>query len=123
MALRALGFTQASWDNLSGQEKQPSSVEKYWDELTDKEKAAATVLGYTATTWDNESGSEPQPASADKSWNELRSCGESHSFPTPSKLSPNLNVVTLLPFRTAYCVRRDNKEFGIYDDSQSFFYR
>ena len=71
-----LGYTKASWDNLSGKEKQPSSWDKYWAELTDKEKAAAVVLGYTATIWDNESGSEPQPASVKKYWAELRACGE-----------------------------------------------
>ena len=75
-AAEALGYTQVSWDNLSGKEKQPSSIDKHWSELTDKEKAAAVVLGYSATSWDDESGSEPQPASADKHWAELTACGE-----------------------------------------------
>ena len=50
-AERALGFTQASWDNLSGEENQPSSWKKYWAELTDKEKAAAVVLEYTCMSF------------------------------------------------------------------------
>ena len=69
-----LGYTQVSWDNLSGEEQQPWSSIKSWASLTANEKAAAAVLGYTATTWDNDSGSEPQPASAFKSWAELTSC-------------------------------------------------
>ena len=86
-AAGVLGFTQVSWDDLSGQELQPSSVDKYWTNLTDSERAAAVVLGYTQTTWDNESGSEPQPASADKQWFQLISCGEN-----PSILDPLLLV-------------------------------
>ena len=75
-AAGALGFTQGSWDNLSGQEKQPTSSDKYWTALTQHEQAAAIALGYTKTTWDNMSGSEPRPASASKGWSELTSCGE-----------------------------------------------
>ena len=71
-----LGYTQVSWDNKSGKEKQPASADKAWAELTRSERAAVMVLGYTATTWDNESGSEPKPASAKKYWAELRACGE-----------------------------------------------
>ena len=72
-----LGFTQVSWDNLSGQEPQPWSSEKAWFELSLNEKAAAVLLGYSQTTWDNNSGSEPQPASAVKSWAELTACIQS----------------------------------------------
>ena len=36
-----LGYTQVSWDNLSGQEQQPWSSIKSWASLTDNEKAAA----------------------------------------------------------------------------------
>ena len=76
-AVVALGFTQVSWDNMSGEEPQPSSwMYKFWDELTDNEKAAVTLLGYSQVSWDNDSGSEPQPASAYKGWSELTSCGE-----------------------------------------------
>ena len=75
-----LGYTQASWDNLSGQETQPDSEDKSWADLTDSERAAAVVLGFTGTSWDNESGSEPQPASENKNWVALTSCGEGMSI-------------------------------------------
>ena len=75
-AAGVLGYTQVSWDNLSGEEKQPVSSDKYWTGLTQHQQAAAIVLGYTKTTWDNMSGSEPQPTSAYKGWSELTSCGE-----------------------------------------------
>ena len=71
-----LGYTQASWDNLSGQEQQPWSSIKSWASLTDIEKEGAAVLGYTDITWDNDSGSEAQPASANKGWAELSACGD-----------------------------------------------
>ena len=71
-----LGYTQASWDNLSGQEQQPWSSIKSWASLTDIEKEGAAVLGYTDITWDNVSGSEAQPASANKGWAELSVCGD-----------------------------------------------
>ena len=74
-AARVLGYNQVMWDNLSGNETQPASFDKYWAELTGKERAAAVVLGYEATVWDNESGSEPQPASANKHWAKLTACG------------------------------------------------
>lgn len=68
-----LGYTQVSWDDESGRELQPPSSEKYWAQLTDKERAAATVLGYTKAIWN-------QPASVDKYWNELTSCGMWRAF-------------------------------------------
>ena len=74
-----LGFSQVTWDNLSGEEEQPWSSSKAWYELSTNQKAAALLLGYRQTTWDNESGSEPQPASAAKSWAELTTCVESKS--------------------------------------------
>ena len=70
-----MGFTQASWDNESGNEEQPSSADKGWDELTEREKAAAVVLGYTSDMWDT---GTPQPASTEKGWAELSSCGDAH---------------------------------------------
>ena len=73
VAAEVLGYTQASWENLSGNEPQPASLLKSWSELTHSERVAAVVLGYTRKIWDNESGSELQPASAYKSWAELRS--------------------------------------------------
>ena len=97
LALRALGYTQASWDNLSGKEQQPWSVIKFWASLTANEKAAAAVLGYTQVSWDNASGSEPQPASAAKSWTELTACadGEGHIY---SSVLVNVNANFVLVF-------------------------
>ena len=69
-----LGFTQVSWDNLSGQ--LPTDFFLFWAEMTENQKAAAGLLGYTQTTWDNDSGSEPRPASAFKSWSELTVCND-----------------------------------------------
>ena len=79
-----MGYTQVSWDNLSGQEQQPWSAVKSWNALTDNEKAAGVVLGYTATSWDNESGSEVQPASENKSWAALTACTDGEEFPVTS---------------------------------------
>ena len=76
-----LGYTQVSWDNLSGQEPQPWSGYKAWYELSLNEQAAVTLLGYTETTWDNESGSERQPASALKGWAELTMCTSGKGLP------------------------------------------
>ena len=69
-----LGYTQASWDNESGREQQPSSSEKYWVQLTARERAAAAALGYTQWSWDK----GDKPASANKNWAELIvcNCGE-----------------------------------------------
>ena len=69
-----LGHTQASWDNISGKEKQPSSAGKYFAELTHYQRVAAVTLGFTSTTWDNKSGKEKQPAS--KYFAELTTCSE-----------------------------------------------
>ena len=71
-----LGYTEVSWDNLSGEEVQPWSSLKSWAVLTENEKAAAVLLGYTEKSWDNDSGSEAQPASYNKFWSELTVCGE-----------------------------------------------
>ena len=70
-----LGYTQASWDNKSGRELQPSSSQKYWTQLTIQERAAASALGYTQCKWDK-GGEENKPASGNKSWAELTACGE-----------------------------------------------
>ena len=75
--MRALGHTQASWDNLSGQEPQPESFSSPWIYLNPNEKKAALLLGYTQETWDRVSQSEPQPESYYKYWDELTACGES----------------------------------------------
>ena len=76
VAAEVLGYTQVSWENLSGNEPQPSSHKKSWSELRHSERVAAVVLGYTGKAWDNESGSETQPASADKQWSELSPCAD-----------------------------------------------
>ena len=75
-ALRVLGYTPVSWDNLSGTELQPWSSIKHWFALTENEKAAAAVLGYTQPMWDNRSGSERQPVSFYKHWDELTTCDD-----------------------------------------------
>ena len=75
MAAVVLGYTQASWDNKSGKELQPSSSEKYWSQLTARERAAASALGYTEWQWDN-GDEKDEPASADKYWADLTACGE-----------------------------------------------
>ena len=72
-AAAVLGFTQVSWDNLSGREPQPLSMMTLWKGLSDNEKAAAGLLGYEQLTWDNDSGLETQPAK--KTWAELSECG------------------------------------------------
>ena len=71
-----LGYTQVSWDDVSGKTKQPRVEDKTFAELTHEERVAAVALGYTAKTWDNESGKEKEPASEDKLWAELTACGE-----------------------------------------------
>ena len=50
-AAKALGYTQTSWDNTSGNEEQPATATKQWSELTQTQKSAAIVLGYTEQTW------------------------------------------------------------------------
>ena len=71
-----LGYTKLSWDDESGQERQPWASFKSWAQLTANEKAGALLLNYTQSSWNNVSGSETQPASADKSWDELTVCDE-----------------------------------------------
>ena len=84
-----LGYTEVSWNDLSGKEEQPWSSIKYWASLTANEKAAAAVLGYTQVSWDNDSGSVTQPASAVKTWALLIACTDGeillfHILRTPS---------------------------------------
>merc|ERR1711939_1123321 len=71
-----LGYTQASWDNLSGKERQPWSADKHWYELSDKEQAAAALFGYTQKTWEGMSDGKHVVSSdqADKKWSELTTC-------------------------------------------------
>ena len=93
VAAEVLGYTKASWNNLSGKEPQPSSSNKYWSKLRHSERVAAVVLGYTGKVWDNESGSEPQPASADKLWNELSPCADEGEYSNILRLY----ALTILP--------------------------
>ena len=72
----ALGYTKLSWDDESGQERQPLASFKSWSQLTANEKAGALLLGYDYASWDNVLGSEIQPMSASKNWDELLLCGE-----------------------------------------------
>ena len=65
-AAQALGYTQASWDNLSGNEAEPASADKLWSALSKKEKEAVLVLGYSQLAWDN-----PWPAAGDKYFAQL----------------------------------------------------
>ena len=67
-----MGYTKTSWDNESGKEKQPSSSDKGWDELTALETAAAETLGYTRKMWDE----GKDPPSMDISWDQLKKCGD-----------------------------------------------
>ena len=71
-----MGYTQVTWDNLSGREQQPWSSIKSWYALTASEKAAAAVLGYIQPMWDNRSGSERQPVSFYKHRDQLTACGD-----------------------------------------------
>ena len=88
-AARVLGFTSVTWDNLSGSEQQPTTIEKSWVDLTDDERAAAMVLGFTRPVWDTlvaallllgldqpnwDNGGLPESLS--KPWSQLSSCGE-----------------------------------------------
>ena len=75
-AMGALGYTQASLDNLSGKELQPWSSIKYWASLTNNERTAARILGYTQITWDDRFGKAIRPESSYKFWDELQACGE-----------------------------------------------
>ena len=65
-AAKVLGFTQSTWDNLSGKEPQPFSLDKVWDELTNEERAGAEALGYIGLVWDTQ-----PPRAARVSWSEL----------------------------------------------------
>ena len=77
MAAEVLGYTQVTWDDVTGRELQPPSSNTSWYDLTHKERLAAMVFGHTATSWDNEK--EPQPADWDLYWAEMASCGQ-YSF-------------------------------------------
>jgi len=44
-----LGWTEDAWNEEA---KPPASEDKYWNQLSDEEKAACTKLGYTKESWD-----------------------------------------------------------------------
>jgi len=44
-----LGWTEAAWNE---EEKPPASEDKYWNQLSDEERAAAAKLSYTKESWD-----------------------------------------------------------------------
>ena len=88
-----LGYTQVSWDNKSGKETQPSSSKKYWDQLTDQERAVAMLLGYTGVNWDKEA-KKHQPVSAKKYWAELISCGENLAIAV-TQPATNMNYICM----------------------------
>ncbi len=46
-----LGWDANSWEEETDP---PSSSDKYWEELTSTERAAAEILGYTQPIWDEE---------------------------------------------------------------------
>ena len=93
-AAASLGYTQLSWDNLSGKEQQPWSLSKSWALMTVNEKKAARVLGYTQISWDSVSG--PQPASMYKTWAKLTTCKKSEDFSIPKFHSLNLAYLSSL---------------------------
>ena len=95
-AAKLLGFIQTTWDNLSGKQKQPSSADKYWAQLTSAEKAAAGLLGYIAKVWDNASGKEKQPASASKYWAKLSACGDNCCCCSPFLISYSVFVTDVI---------------------------
>ena len=118
-AAAVLGYTQATWDDDSGQSRTPWPARKPWLAMSSTERSAAVLLGYTAATWDNVSGSEPQPAAADKTWAELTPCEDGEngkslrgSTSTPlihpyfcSYLSPNdWTFVVPVAVRMYFCV-------------------
>ena len=75
-AAKVLGYTQLSWDNKSGKEKQPATAKKYWDGLTEAQRLAAIALGYNGKIWDKD---KKLPPAMEKHWAKLTtSCGDVH---------------------------------------------
>ena len=87
----ALGYTKLSWDDETGQERQPLASFKSWAQLTTNERAGAVLLGYTQASWDNVF--EGQPASAFKSWDQLLVCGEGECVFVSPRIPPPLSVL------------------------------
>ena len=75
-AAKVLGYTQLSWDNKYGKEKQPATAKKYWDGLTEAQRLAAIALGYNGKIWDKD---KKLPPAMEKHWAKLTtSCGDVH---------------------------------------------
>ena len=47
---KKLGYTKKLWDG----DKEPEVSDEYWDDLTEEQRQAATVLGYDKDSWDKE---------------------------------------------------------------------
>ena len=102
----ALGYTEKTWDNLSGKEPQPASADKWWAQMTDKERAGWTILGYTGKSWDNLSGQEKQPAVSNLYWRQLKPCGEFVHSPLVVNTSVSLIIWTGTCANFVYCKRQ-----------------
>ena len=75
-AAAVLGYRQVSWDNESGQERQPWQSRMIWASMTSVQRRAVVLLGFTQDTWDGRSEPSLRPASYSKKWSELTACGE-----------------------------------------------
>ena len=102
-ALEVFGFTQVSWDNVSGKEPQPqpSSWNTVWNELTENERAAVSMLGYNEMRWNNQESFQWQPAAFFKSWDELTKCSDGEHILFTVRL-PILTSVTLFLLLRVY---------------------
>ena len=89
-AAALLGYTQASWDNASGDETQPASASKKWADLNTTERLAATVLGYTEQTWSTISESKTP-------WSALTNTDTSRDEPEAAQIRDgNANTSTAI---------------------------
>lgn len=90
--MQVLGYTQASWDDLTGKVTQPFSSIKYWASLTANEKAAAGVMGYNQVNWDNSTHCPKYhtPKFCPR-WAQLKSCpdGADSFYFADTSYSPN----------------------------------
>ena len=75
-AAAVLGYNEASWDNLDGQERLPIPARMPWGNLIFVQKKAVKLLGYTRITWDVRQTASTQPDSYYKRWVSLTACGE-----------------------------------------------
>ena len=78
--METLGYTKITWDNESGDQKQPWAAIQFWSALSVKERRAALYLGWAEATWNNVGGNEPQPPINKKFWDEISVCGEYNFF-------------------------------------------